>query len=47
MHTQTRDDPARCFCGAEITNASVSKHIQAARHGMEACRKSTFGGIEP
>jgi hypothetical protein len=32
MLTQTLDDRARCFCGAEVTTASISKHIWS-RHG--------------
>src|SRR5262249_1552357 len=28
--TQRTDDIARCFCGAEITTASVPQHIQTA-----------------
>jgi hypothetical protein len=34
MPTQTQNDWARCFCGAEISNASITKHIQAAHRGI-------------
>ncbi|SHH05341.1 hypothetical protein [Bradyrhizobium erythrophlei] len=36
MPTQRTDGRSRCFCGAEITNASISKHIQAAHRGIGA-----------
>lgn len=36
MPTQTRNDRARCFCGAEITTASIPKHVQAAHRGIGA-----------
>jgi hypothetical protein len=36
MPTQTQNDRARCFCGAEISNTSVTKHIQAAHRGIGA-----------
>jgi hypothetical protein len=36
MPTQTQNDRARCFCGTEITNASINRHIQAAHRGMGA-----------
>lgn len=34
LPTQRTSGIAHCFCGAEITNASVSKHIQTAHRGM-------------
>jgi hypothetical protein len=34
LPTQRTDGIARCFCGAEITTASVPQPIQAARRGI-------------
>jgi hypothetical protein len=34
MPTERESGRARCFCGEEITNASVPKHIQAAHRGI-------------
>jgi hypothetical protein len=28
MPTQTQDGRARCFCGAEITNATAGDHVR-------------------
>ena len=36
MPTQTQNDLARCFYGAEIRSASIPKHIQAAHRGIGA-----------
>jgi hypothetical protein len=36
LPTQTKNDRARCFCGAEITNRSIGAHIQAANRGIGA-----------
>jgi len=33
LPTQTQDDRARCFCGAEINNAGIRAHILAAHKG--------------
>jgi hypothetical protein len=34
LPTQTTNDLARCFCGAEITNASTPKHIRENHRGI-------------
>ena len=34
LPTQRTDGIARCFCGAEITTASVPQPIQTARRGI-------------
>lgn len=36
LPTQTTDDRAWCFCGAEITSRSIQDHIQAAHRGIGA-----------
>jgi hypothetical protein len=36
MPTQTRDGRARCFCGAEINNATIRSHILAAHRATVA-----------
>jgi hypothetical protein len=36
MPTQTKNDRARCFCGAEISNRSIDAHIQQAHRGIGA-----------
>lgn len=36
LPTQKSEDLARCFCGAEITSASMFKHAQAAHRGIGA-----------
>jgi hypothetical protein len=34
LPTQTHNDRARCFCGAELTNRCVDAHIQQAHRGI-------------
>lgn len=34
MPAQTRDGRSRCFCGAEITSASVSDHVRTTHRGI-------------
>jgi hypothetical protein len=34
MPTQRTDGRAICFCGAEITNASLDRHINEAQRGI-------------
>ena len=36
MPTQTQNDRARCFCGAEISTAGVPAHVRAAHRGIDA-----------
>jgi hypothetical protein len=36
LPTQTQNDLARCFCGTEISSASIPKHIQTAYRGIGA-----------
>jgi hypothetical protein len=36
LPTQTRDGRSRCFCGAEITIASIPKHVRTAHRGIGA-----------
>ncbi|WP_439398791.1 hypothetical protein ACRQ5Q_15380 [Bradyrhizobium sp. PMVTL-01] len=36
MPTQTRDGRSRCFCGAEITNATIHHHVRKAHRGLGA-----------
>lgn len=41
LPTQTREDRSRCFCGAEITNASIPEHVRTVHHGFgDRTRKS-------
>jgi len=34
LPTQTKNDRARCFCGAEITNRSLDAHVQESHRGI-------------
>ncbi|MEH2517450.1 hypothetical protein V1279_003023 [Bradyrhizobium sp. AZCC 1610] len=34
LPTQIKTGRSRCFCGEEISNSSITKHIQAAHRGM-------------
>jgi hypothetical protein len=36
LPTQTQNDLARCFCGTEISSASIPKHTQTAYRGIGA-----------
>jgi hypothetical protein len=36
LPTQTKNDRAHCFCGEEITNRSITVHIQRAHLGIGA-----------
>ena len=45
MPTQRTKDRSRCFCGAEITNASVPKHVREAHRGIGDPRSNEHGGV--
>lgn len=36
MPTQRTDSRAKCFCGAEITTASIERHVNEAHRGIGA-----------
>lgn len=36
LPTQKVDGRAQCFCGTEITSASMAKHVQSVHRGLGA-----------